>query len=146
MGCKAGKRLQPSTSRDHDNVKRHWIEKCCFKFKKPTGNPGDPKRDMILRCYQIQQQIHAKLALVIMGIDSEGDQGLSIDSNASDEDSDDDNNVEGEVAAALGGLLGADVAVGGSRAGSRTTTLTVGQSGGVDGGLDVFWLKRLVSL
>jgi len=22
---------------------------CCDKFKKPMGNPGDPKRDMILR-------------------------------------------------------------------------------------------------
>jgi len=44
---------------DHDDVKRYWIEKCCNKFKKPTGTPGDPKRDMILRCQQIQQQIHA---------------------------------------------------------------------------------------
>jgi len=23
--------------RDHDDVKRYWIEKCCNKFKKPTG-------------------------------------------------------------------------------------------------------------
>ena len=45
---------------DPDDVKRHWIEKCCNKFKKPTGNPGDPKRDIILRCQQIQQRIHAK--------------------------------------------------------------------------------------
>jgi len=42
---------------DHNDVKRHWIEKCCFKLKKPTGNPGDPKRDMILRCQQIQERI-----------------------------------------------------------------------------------------
>ena len=47
---------------DHDNVKRYWIEKCCNKFKKPTGTPGDPKRDMTLRCQQIQERIHNKLA------------------------------------------------------------------------------------
>jgi len=35
---------------DHEDVKWHWIEKCCHKFKKLTGTPGDPKRDMILRC------------------------------------------------------------------------------------------------
>jgi len=29
---------------DHDDVKQYWIEKCCNKFKKPTGTPGDPKR------------------------------------------------------------------------------------------------------
>jgi hypothetical protein len=53
-------------------VKRHWIEKCCNKFKKPTGTPGNPKRDMILRCQQIQQRIHAKSSSIIMGVDSEG--------------------------------------------------------------------------
>jgi hypothetical protein len=56
---------------DHDDVKQYWIEKCCFKFKKPTGTPGDPKRDMILRCQQIQEQIHHKLASVIIGVESE---------------------------------------------------------------------------
>ncbi len=35
------------------------MEKCCNKFKKPSGNPGDPKRDM-------------------MGVDSGGDEGLSV--------------------------------------------------------------------
>jgi hypothetical protein len=34
---------------DPNVVKWHWIEKCCNKFKKPTGDPGDPKRDMSLR-------------------------------------------------------------------------------------------------
>jgi hypothetical protein len=29
---------------DHDDVKRHWVDKCCNKFKKPMGDPGDPKR------------------------------------------------------------------------------------------------------
>jgi hypothetical protein len=34
---------------DHNDVKQHWIEKYCNKLKKPTGNPSDPKWDMILR-------------------------------------------------------------------------------------------------
>jgi len=29
--------------RDHDDVKRYWIEKCCNKFKKPTGTPVIPR-------------------------------------------------------------------------------------------------------
>jgi len=128
---------------DHNDVKRHWIEKCCFKLKKPTGNPGDPKRDMILRCQQIQERIHAKLASVIMGVDSEGDQGLSVDSNKEEEEfSEDDDDVE--VAAVLGGELGGDVAVGGSWAGSRATTLTVVvDGGGVDGGLGVCLVEEV---
>ncbi len=63
---------------DHNDVKRHWIEKCCFKLKKPTGNPGDPKRDMILRCQWIQERFHNKLASVIMGVESSGDDCLTI--------------------------------------------------------------------
>jgi hypothetical protein len=59
-------------------MKRPWIKKCCSKFKKPTGVPGDPKRDMILRCQQIQQRIHAKTASVIKGVDSGGDESLPV--------------------------------------------------------------------
>jgi hypothetical protein len=33
-------------------------QKCCNKFKKLMGNPGDPKREMILRCQWVQQRIH----------------------------------------------------------------------------------------
>jgi len=114
-------------------VKRFWIEKCCNKFKKLTGTPGDPKRDMILRCQRIQEQIHNKLASAIMGVESEGDDGLSLDSDEEDEE-DDDDDVEGEVAAVLGGELG----VSGSQVGSRATTSTVvADGGGVDGGLGV---------
>ena len=87
---------------DHDDMKWQWIEKCC---KKPTGIPGDPKRDMILRCQQIQQQIHHKSASVIMGMESKDNDGLSLDSE--DEDFDKE---EGEVVA----VLGDDVTVGGS--------------------------------
>ena len=35
---------------DPNDVKRHWVDKCCNKFKKPSGTPGNPKKDMILRC------------------------------------------------------------------------------------------------
>jgi len=66
---------------DHEDVKQHWIKKCCNKFKKPTGNPGDPKRDMILRCQWIQERFHNKLASVIMGVESSGDDSLSIESD-----------------------------------------------------------------
>jgi hypothetical protein len=57
---------------DHDDIKRHWVDKCCNKFKEPTGTPGDPKRDMILRCQRIQEWILQKLASCIMGADLEG--------------------------------------------------------------------------
>jgi hypothetical protein len=50
--------------KEYDDMKRHWIEKCCNKFKKPTGNPGDPKRVMFLRCQRIQEQNHEKPWLV----------------------------------------------------------------------------------
>ena len=53
--------------RDHDDIKRHWIEKCCYKFKKLTGDPGDPKRDMILRCQRIHQRIQVKIHLQSWG-------------------------------------------------------------------------------
>jgi hypothetical protein len=75
-------------------------EKCCNKFKKPTGTSGDPKRDMILRCQWIQQRIHQKSASAVMGVESGGDEGLSLDSKDEDEDSDKD---EEEVALVLGG-------------------------------------------
>jgi hypothetical protein len=63
---------------DHDDAKQHWVDKCCKKLKKPTGNPGDPKRDTILSCQWIQQRILLKSAPSIMGADSDGDAGLSL--------------------------------------------------------------------
>jgi hypothetical protein len=59
---------------DHNDIKRHWVDKCCNKFKKPTGNPGDLKRVMILRCQRIHERILKKSASCIMGADSEGDE------------------------------------------------------------------------
>jgi hypothetical protein len=56
---------------EYDDVKRHWIKKCCYKFKKSTGSPGDPKRDMILRYQRIQEQIHEKCTSLITGLEPE---------------------------------------------------------------------------
>ncbi len=102
-------------------MKQYWIEKCCFKFKKPTGAAGDPKRDMFLRCQRIQQRIHDKSSLVIMGVESEGDDGLSLDTDEEGEDSEEE---EDEVALVLGGNLG-----GANRSNTNTPTVLV------DGGL-----------
>jgi hypothetical protein len=60
--------------RDYEDVKRHWVEKCCNSFKNPTGDPGDPKRDMILKCQKIQGKIMAKTAYS-MGIASGEEEG-----------------------------------------------------------------------
>jgi hypothetical protein len=106
--------------REYDDVKCHWIKKCCNKFKKPTGNPGDPKRDMILRCRQIQERIHEKSSSLILGVDSGGDTGLSISTNASDDDeeSEEENGLEPELEVVVADNAG----VAGSAVGSRTAT------------------------
>jgi hypothetical protein len=70
--------------RDHDDIMRHWVDKCCNKFKKPTGTPGDPKRDMILRCQQIHEWILKKSVSCIMGADLEGDEGLEVSNDWED--------------------------------------------------------------
>jgi hypothetical protein len=69
-------------------------------------------------------------------MDSEGDAGLSIDSEEEEEEELDDDTSH-EVAAVLGGGLGSDVAVGGSRGGSRTTTPTVVAGGLVESGVEI---------
>lgn len=45
--------------RDGDDIKRHWIEKLCYKFKKPTGKTGQIESDRIFRCQTIQREIQA---------------------------------------------------------------------------------------
>ncbi len=50
-----------------------WIEEPIMeifrskKFKTPTGDPDDPKRDMILRCQRIHQRIQVKIHLQSWG-------------------------------------------------------------------------------
>jgi hypothetical protein len=51
-------------------------------LKAPPGDPGDPRRDRILKCQRIQQRIHTKLASTILGMESGGDNDLSVDSEA----------------------------------------------------------------
>ena len=75
-------RSQESVVRDHKDIKRYWAEKLCNKFKKPTGDPGDPVRDQILRCQRIHARILQKSASMVMGAAS--DEELSED--AEDED------------------------------------------------------------
>jgi hypothetical protein len=98
---------------DHDDVKWHWIEKCCNKFKNPTGNPGDPKRDMILRYQRIWQRIHTKTSTTIMGVDSFRDDGLDLDEDDEEE----------EVMAAAGEEMATEALIG-DQANSRIGTPT----------------------
>jgi hypothetical protein len=92
---------------DHDNAKRHWTDKCCNKLKKPTGSPGDPKRDMILRYQRIHQWILKKSTSSIMGADSEGDEGLELseDLESSEEEEDYKDNVDGGLVSGVALLL-----------------------------------------
>ncbi len=68
--------------RDKEDLKRHWREKCCNKFKKPTGRSG-AATDFILRCQRVQLLIHKKNESSLLGDGS----GNSSDSNE-DEDND----------------------------------------------------------
>jgi hypothetical protein len=92
-------------------VKWHWIEKCCNKFKNLTGNPGDPKRDMILRYQRIRQRIHTKTSTTIMGVDSFRDDGLDLDEDEEEE----------EVMAAAGEEMATEALIG-DQANSRIGT------------------------
>jgi hypothetical protein len=74
------------------------VDKCCNNLKKLTGNPGDPKREMILRCQQIHERILKKSASCIMGADSEGDEGLEVSEDSEDsEEGENDNEVNGDL-------------------------------------------------
>jgi hypothetical protein len=104
--------------REYDDVKQHWIEKCCNKFKKPTGNPGDPKRDMILRCQRIQEQIHEKSSSLILGVDSRGDTGLRVSTDAdNDKELEEENGLKAELV-----VVADNPGVAGSTFSSRTAT------------------------
>jgi hypothetical protein len=67
------------TLQDKDDVKRHWTEKMCNKFKKSTGNQGAAK-NFILHCQRIQLKILKKYKTPLMGVgDSSGDESGSSD-------------------------------------------------------------------
>jgi hypothetical protein len=119
--------------RDYEDVKRHWVDKCCNKFKKPTDNPGDPKRDMILRCQRIQERILKKSDAAVMGVESGGDDGfdLSEDSISDDEAEEDEEDMAEEVICVAESLADGF----GSRTQSRVPTPT--NYGDVDGGIGI---------
>jgi hypothetical protein len=142
---------------DHDNVKRHWVDKCCNKFRKPTGNPGDPKRDMILRCQRIHERILKKSASCIMGAGLEGDKELEVSEDSEDsEEGEDDNEANGDLlgdgdgVAVSGGLMVDEQAVEeelvggiGSRTQSRGPTPTYAGNDDADGGVGIMALEQL---
>jgi len=78
-------RTQEDVLRDHEDIKRYWAEKLCNKFKKPTGNPGDPTRDRILRCQRIHQSILAKSSSILMGVASSEDEYSAHDDEESED-------------------------------------------------------------
>ncbi len=82
-----------SDVRDKDDIKRHWVEKLCNKFKKPTGNAGGAK-DFILRCQRVQAKIHKKCKSTLMGAHS--DEENENDTGSEDEYKDDGASVSGE--------------------------------------------------
>ena len=55
---------------DKDDIKRHWVEKLCNKFNKPTGNAGGAK-DFILACQRVQAKIRKRCKSTLMGADSD---------------------------------------------------------------------------
>ncbi len=80
-------RSQETVLQDHEDIKHYWAEKLCNKFKKPTGDPGDPVRDQILHC-QIPAKILQKSASVV-------NDELS-DEDEDDEEEQEEEEVEGE--------------------------------------------------
>ena len=124
-------RSQESVLRDYEDVKRHWTEKLCNKFKKPTGDPGDPVHDKILHCQRIHQKILAKSSSVVMGADSGEDEvsGTGSEDEAEDDDvgeeEEDDYMEDTEIArATTAAIYSTSIPVAVTTATSRTTTPT----------------------
>lgn len=90
-------RAKKNEGRDPDDLKRHWVEKLCFKYKKPTGKAGDPSSDRILRCQKIQRQIQERTQSMLYGAGSDE----SEDSDDEDEDLDGDVEVLDQAATAI---------------------------------------------
>ena len=70
--------------RDKEDVRRHWHEKCCNKFKAPTGQTG-AANEYILRCRGVQDLIHKKNESSLLGAgsdsSSDSDEGEDPDSS-----------------------------------------------------------------
>ncbi len=83
-------RSQETILRDHEDIKRYWSQKLCNKFKKPTGHPGDPVRDQILRCQRIHARILAKSASAVMGAASDEDSDVEEEEEEAEDNEDDE--------------------------------------------------------
>ena len=46
--------------RDHEDIKRHWLESLCKKGKKPTGQTGSLESEQTFACPMIQASILKK--------------------------------------------------------------------------------------
>ncbi|KAL7482784.1 LOW QUALITY PROTEIN: hypothetical protein ACHAW6_008448 [Cyclotella cf. meneghiniana] len=53
-----------------DDIKCHWVEKLCNKFKKPSGSAGGA-HDFVLVCQRVQAKIHKKCESTLMGAHSD---------------------------------------------------------------------------
>ena len=63
--------------RDKDDVKRHWNEKMCNKFKKPTGKDS-ATNDFIHLCQRVQLRVLKRCESSLMGeVDSGSDDSVS---------------------------------------------------------------------
>jgi hypothetical protein len=116
-------RTQEQVLRDHEDVKRYWAEKLCNRFKKPTGNPGDPNRDRILCCQRIHQSILAKSSSLIMGAGSSNEDNKSDDDEEA-EDEDEDEDEDRELLAEVAGISTTTNLTTDTMAPSRATTPT----------------------
>ena len=59
--------------RNGEDVKRHWQEKCCNRFMKPTGAAGD-KNDFIYRAQEVHREIMKNNQMSIMSTDNSSDE------------------------------------------------------------------------
>jgi hypothetical protein len=129
---------------DYEDVKHHWVEKCCNKFKKPTGDPGDPKASSILRCQGIQERILAKTASSIMGADSGGDDNLEVEEDSDDDDEEEEEQDDEEEEGLVDFAAVAELARIGSTADSRASTPTqFVDAQDVGGGLGIVAAEQL---
>jgi hypothetical protein len=101
----------------------------CNKCEKPTGAPGDPKRDMILR-YQLIHLIFLAKSFSVECVDSDRDDGIDLDEDDEEEDKLD---IE-------------EVAIDGSRSNSRTSTPTVHLVSDTKGGIAIVATENIVNV
>jgi hypothetical protein len=115
--------------RNGDDVKRHWQEKCCNKFQKPTGATG-AQNDFIYRAQEVQRQIMKNNQMSIMSTDnsSEDEEEVNAQKVGSDEEwfPAEDGDIEGDdrgIDAGAGGDVEWDDRAGGDVVGTEGDVL-----------------------